>query len=148
MLPLTLIPRLLSWDREGSPPLLYGLLNVRQVLAQALCRGSKGEVLLAQPVACRQAVLAACCPSQHPKDAISSSPYTVHSNAKKVLMREEAQVSSMGKWSICKCLYAKILLAWSETWKGQALHTHLCNTTRSKLQILKSLCNHLGSWRT
>lgn len=25
----------------------------------------------------------------------------------------------MGKWSICKCLYDRILLAWSETWKGK-----------------------------
>lgn len=46
-------------------------------------------------------------------------PYTVYNNAKRILVREETQVSSMGKWSICKFLCYKILLAWSETWKGE-----------------------------
>lgn len=108
-----------------------------QVLAQALHGANRGEVLreslLAQPVACRQAVLADCCPSWHPKDAFSSRPYTAYYNAKKVLVKQEAQVCSMGKWSICKCSYAEILLAGSETWKGHAVNTHLRNTTRSKL---------------
>lgn len=42
------------------------------------------EALVVQPVACRQAALAAHCPSLHPKDAISCRSYTVSNKAKKL----------------------------------------------------------------
>lgn len=116
--------------------MLEGLLNVWQLLAQALHGASRERcwMRVAQPVACRQAALAACCPSRDPKDAISSRPYSMYSNARKVLVREEGQIS-VGKWSICKSSRDRILLAWSETWEGQAVHTHLCNTAGSKLSF-------------
>lgn len=64
------------------PPKFEHLLNERQLLAR---EDVLDAALVVQPVACRQAALAARCPSLHPKDASSCRSYIVHNDAKKLL---------------------------------------------------------------
>lgn len=112
--------------------MLEGLLNVWQVLAQALLGASRGEAVVAQPVACRQAALTACCPSQHPKDTISSRSYTVHNNGKKVLVRKKVKFLSWENGPFVNVDMLRYCLHGVKHGKGKQC-THLCNTTRSKL---------------
>ena len=75
--------------QREPPPKFECLLNEWQLLARAPCGASREDVLdeplVVQPVACRQAALAARCPSLHPKDAISCRSFIGYNDAKKLL---------------------------------------------------------------
>lgn len=126
--------------QREPPPKSEFLLNEWQLLARDLCGASREDVLdealVVQPVACKEAALAARCPPLHPKDAISCRSYIVYNDAKKLLFwggKKFRTASSLGKWCVSKRLYHQILLTLIKTWKRQAVHTHLCNTASNKL---------------